>query len=171
MVPLVAQDDSYLPTDAMSFYLKGIPILSAFTGSHPEYNTPGDAPNTLNYEGIERITRFMALLTRSLAAEPQAPGYIATEKPESKASRASLRAYLGTIPDYTESDRKGVLLNGVAKGGPAELGGLQAGDLIVELAGRPIENIYDFTYALNALKEGQPVKVKFCGQARPWSWR
>ncbi len=163
-LPIRTQDDSYLPTDATSFYLKGIPILSAFTGSHPEYNTPRDAPDTLNYEGLERITRFMALLTRSLAAEPNAPDYVATEKPESKASRASLRAYLGTIPDYTETDRKGVLLNGVAKGGPAEQGGLQAGDLIVELAGRPIENIYDFTYALNALKVGQPVKVKVLRQ-------
>ena len=163
-LPIRTQDDSYLPTDATSFYLKDIPILSAFTGSHAEYNTPRDAPDTLNYEGLERIARFMALLTRSLAAEPGAPDYVATEKPESKASRASLRAYLGTIPDYTESERKGVLLNGVAKAGPAEQGGLQAGDLIVELAGRPIENIYDFTYALNALKVGQPVKVKVLRQ-------
>lgn len=50
-------------------------------------------------------------------------------------------------------------MNGVAKGGPAEKGGLQAGDIIVELAGRRIENIYDYTHALNALKVGQAAKI------------
>jgi len=28
------------------------------------------------------------------------------------------------------------------------------------VAGRAVENIYDYTYALNALKVGQPVTVK-----------
>ena len=31
------QDDAYLPTDATSFYTQGVPILSAFTGVHAEY--------------------------------------------------------------------------------------------------------------------------------------
>ena len=31
--------------------------------------------------------------------------------------------------------------------------------MIVELAGRKVENIYDYTYGLNALKVGQPVEV------------
>ena len=32
-LPLTLQDDSYLPTDASSFYMRGVPILSAFTGA------------------------------------------------------------------------------------------------------------------------------------------
>src|SRR4029450_6727278 len=36
-VPIVIQPASYLPTDATSFYLRGVPILSAFTGSHADY--------------------------------------------------------------------------------------------------------------------------------------
>ncbi len=39
------------------------------------------------------------------------------------------------------------------------MGGLQRGDVIVELANRKIENIYDYTYALNALKVGQSVTI------------
>ncbi len=31
--------------------------------------------------------------------------------------------------------------------------------MIVEMAGREIENIYDYTYALNAVKVGQPVEI------------
>src|SRR5262245_60203811 len=41
-VPIVIQPDSYLPTDATSFYLRGVPILSAFTGAHADYHTPRD---------------------------------------------------------------------------------------------------------------------------------
>ena len=31
--------------------------------------------------------------------------------------------------------------------------------MVVELAGRRIDNIYDYTYAIEALKIGQPVKI------------
>jgi S1-C subfamily serine protease len=46
-------------------------------------------------------------------------------------------------------------------GGPAEKAGLQKGDLIVEIAGRSITNIYDYTFALELLKVDQPVKVVY----------
>jgi S1-C subfamily serine protease len=44
---------------------------------------------------------------------------------------------------------------------PAEQAGLQKGDVIVEIAGQAITNIYDYTYALDLLKIGQPVKVVY----------
>ena len=44
-------------------------------------------------------------------------------------------------------------------GGPAEQAGLQKGDIIVEIAGQTIANIYDYTYALDVLKIGEPTKV------------
>ena len=52
-----------------------------------------------------------------------------------------------------------MLLGGVVGGGPAEQAGLQKGDVIVEIAGQTIANIYDYTYALDVLKIGQPAKV------------
>ncbi len=47
----------------------------------------------------------------------------------------------------------------MAKGGPAEAAGVRGGDVIVELAGRRIENIYDYTYAIDALKIGEAVAI------------
>ena len=47
----------------------------------------------------------------------------------------------------------------MAKGGPAEKAGLLGGDIIIELAGRKIENIYDYTYAIGALKVGESTSV------------
>lgn len=158
-LPVVTRDDSYLPTDATSFYLKGVPILSAFTGVHGEYNTPRDAPETLNYEGLGRVARLMEGLTLAVARRDAVPDYAELPRPAAGTSRRNLRAYLGTIPEYGDTATRGVKLNGVAKGAPAETAGLRPGDVLVELAGRRLENVYDFTHALNALKVGQPVEI------------
>jgi S1-C subfamily serine protease len=56
---------------------------------------------------------------------------------------------------------KGLLLGGVTGGGPAEQAGLMKGDVIIEIAGQGIANIYDYTYALELLKISQPVKVVY----------
>ncbi len=157
-LPLVTQNDSYLPTDSTSFYVKRVPVLSAFTGTHSEYHSPRDRPETLNYPGMTRVVRLMALLGRGVAGSPTAPDYVEMKRPQGE-GRARLRAYLGTIPDYAQGEVSGVKLSGVIGGGPAAQAGLQGGDVIVELAGRKIENIYDYTYAIEALKIGQPVTI------------
>jgi Tol biopolymer transport system component len=160
-LPIVMQLDSYLPTDSTSFYLKGVPILNAFTGPHADYHTPRDTAERINTAGAASIAQFMAGLTRTLVMRPTAPDYIAQEKPTGSGSRANLRAYLGTIPEYGDTaEIKGVKLQGVARGGPAAQAGLQADDVIVHLAGKTIENIYDYTHALQAVKVGQPITVE-----------
>lgn len=156
-LPITLQNDSYLPTDATSFYLKGVPVLNAFTGGHAEYHSPRDTVEKLNYAGLTRITRLMTSLTRSLASRPTAPDYIRIEKPRHLGSRGRLRAYLGTIPDYAQGNITGVKLSGVATGGPADRAGVQAGDVVHELAGKAVENIYDYTFVLGGLKVDKPV--------------
>ena len=69
-----------------------------------------------------------------------------------------MRVYLGTIPDYT-AEVAGVKLSGVRGNSPADKGGLKGGDVIVEFAGQKIANIYDYTYALDAAKIGQPLNL------------
>lgn len=156
-LPVTLQDDSYLPTDASSFYMRGIPVLSAFTGAHREYHTPRDTPDTLNYEGAAQVARLMGLMAQRLAENESTPDYVQQPVKQVTAS-GRLRAYLGTIPDYAEEVR-GVLLSGVSKGGPADKAGVQSRDVIIELAGKKIENIYDYTHAIEGLKVGQPVKL------------
>ena len=163
---IVARDEVYLPTDATSFYLKEVPILSAFTGAHPDYHTPRDTAEKLNYEGIRKIVLLMSEITSSLLSSTAVPFYRRAKKPEMAASRSRLRVYLGTIPDYAQTATRGVQLAGVAGGGPADQAGLKAGDLIIEVAGRKIENIYDYTYALEALKVGEPVHVVILRDSR-----
>ena len=156
-LPITLQNDSYLPTDATSFYLKGVPVLNAFTGGHAEYHSPRDTVEKLNFAGLTRITRLMTSLTRSLASTARAPDYIAIDKPQSPVGRVRLRAYLGTIPDYAQGNITGVKLSGVVTGGPADRAGARAGDVVRELAGKAVENIYDYTYVLGSLKVDAPV--------------
>ncbi len=156
---LSLQDDSYLPTDATSFYTRGVPVLSAFTGSHGDYHTPRDTPDKLNYEGAAKVAQLMGLLARSVAVGPSPPDYVKQAAPKEHGARAGLRAYLGTIPDYA-AETNGVRLSGVSGDAPADEAGLKAGDVIIELAGRKIENIYDYTYAIEALKIGEKVTIR-----------
>jgi len=158
-LPLITQNESYLPTDATAFYLKKVPILSAFTGAHEDYHSPRDTPDRVNYEGTQKIARLMGLIAESLVQSDQAPDYKEMEKPKD-VQTGGRRVYLGTIPDFGQaSDVVGVKLSGVQKGGPAEQAGIQAGDIIVELAGKTVANIYDYQYAMQALKVGQPAKI------------
>ena len=48
----------------------------------------------------------------------------------------------------------------IREGTPAAQAGLKAGDILVEFDGKPIGNLYDFTYALRAKKPGDRVTVK-----------
>jgi S1-C subfamily serine protease len=89
------------------------------------------------------------------------------DQPTQGGGRAGVRVFTGTIPDYS-TEVKGLLLGGVIGGGPAEQAGLQKGDVVVEIAGQTIANIYDYTYALELLKIGEPAKVVYLrdGQKR-----
>ena len=149
-----------LPTDASAFVGRNVPILSAFTGAHEDYHTPRDTPDKLNYEGAAKISRLFALLARGMLTAESVPQFELNEGEASEqAPRVRLTAYLGTIPDYVAGDVVGLKLSGVAKNGPAAEAGMQGGDIIVKLAGRKIENIYDYTYAIEALKIGEAVEV------------
>jgi len=71
-----------------------------------------------------------------------------------------VRAFTGTIPDYA-TEVEGLLLSGVIEGGPAEEAGLRGGDVIKELAGQTITNIYDYTFALDVVKIDEPIEVVY----------
>ncbi|RKU38297.1 peptidase M28 [Candidatus Poribacteria bacterium] len=156
---LTLQADPYLPTDVTAFYPKEVPVLSFFTGGHEDYNRPTDDIETLNYEGLARISKLAHGIISDLISATERPEYVRVERSQSEeGSRDTLRAYLGTIPDYT-TEGTGVKLSGVRAGGPADKAGLKGGDIIVEFGGQAITNIYDYTYALDAVKIGVPVEV------------
>jgi hypothetical protein len=157
---LSIQPDPYQPSDVSSFNQAGIPSLMLFTGSHPDYHKPSDTADKINYEDLDRVVAFGAALVRSLADLDEAPLYTKVDQPTTRGSIAGVRVTTGTIPDYA-TEVKGLLLSGVMGGGPAEKAGLMKGDVVVEIAGKTIANIYDYTYALELLRADQAVKVVY----------
>jgi hypothetical protein len=149
---LVMGEDPYLPTDATSFYLKGIPVASFFTGVHNDYHTYNDDVEFINFEGIQRITKFSAMMIREIMKPEQTLTYQEVKINRPKSSKGAASVSLGTIPAYAGSDEPGVQIQGVRPGGPAEKAGLMANDIIVNLNGKEVNNIYDFMNILNELK-------------------
>jgi C-terminal processing protease CtpA/Prc len=157
---LVLQPDPYQPTDVATFNGASVPSLSFFTSTHTDYHRPGDTADKINYEDLDRIVEFAAAIVRRIKDSPDAPEFTKVAQQTETGSRAGVRVFTGTIPDYA-TNVKGLLLGGVIGGGPAENAGLQKGDVIVEIAGQTIANIYDYTYALELLKVGEPVKIVY----------
>ena len=158
-LPIVTRHDAYLPTDSTAFYLKGVPVLSLFTGAHEDYHTPNDTAEKLNYEGLRDIARFVALVARSRVMAAEEPVYLEVARPEGQGGRLMSPVFLGTIPDYASEGQQGVPLSGVVKDGPAAAAGLAGGDVVVGLAGQDLANIYDYMRALNGLKPGAAVEI------------
>ena len=152
--------DGYGPSDHSSFYKRNVPVLMLFTGAHADYHRPTDTWEKIDGPGLWRVTRFVAALAESLDARPR-PHYLKA-KADSATGRigggSGYGAYLGTIPDFSQTEG-GVLLSGVREGSPAEKAGLVQGDVIVKFDDVRIDNLYDYAYALRSRKPGQAVRL------------
>jgi hypothetical protein len=157
---VVLQEDPYQPTDVASFAEASVPSLTFTTGAHTDYHKPSDTADKIDYEDLDRVADLGVGIVQRLMTVDQPPAFTKVEQSTQTINRADVRVFTGTVPDYA-STVKGLLLSGVVGGGPAEQAGLTKGDVIVEIAGQSITNIYDYTYALELLKIGMPVKVVY----------
>jgi hypothetical protein len=155
---LTLNEDGYGPSDHSSFYAKQIPVLFFFTGTHDDYHKPTDTAEKIAYEDEARILDFVARIVLQVD-EPESQLTYAVAKSQAQGRSMGFRVYLGTIPNYTESNA-GMTLDGVREDSPAAAAGLKAGDKITRMAGREVRNVYDYTYALGEMKAGQEYEVE-----------
>ncbi len=166
-LPLQIQEDPYLPTDSMAFYMAEIPTVNFFTGVHEDYHSPRDTADKINYAGeVQVLQTVKKMVEISAGTRGRAVQYQKTSSEQNKKLEGrSFRIYLGSIPDYTVDGLKGVKISGTTKGSPAEKAGLVAGDVIVEFDGQKIENIYDYVYALQVAKANRETQMKVLRKA------
>jgi len=62
-------------SDHASFYNKRIPIAFLHTGGHNYYHTPADTADKLNYDGIEKISKYALELTWKVCEESKLPAF------------------------------------------------------------------------------------------------
>jgi S1-C subfamily serine protease len=74
--------------------------------------------------------------------------------------RPSSGPRLGIRPgNYDAGETRGVEVEGVSVGGPAEKAGLKDGDIIIEIAGRSIQNINTYMQAMALQKQGTKIDI------------
>lgn len=155
---LTLNEDGFGPSDHSSFYAKQVPVLFFWTGTHEDYHKPSDTADKINYADEARILKLVARVIYDIDTNDKRPVYTVA-KSESTGRSMGFRVYLGTIPNYADSN-DGLLLDGVRDDSPAAKAGIKAGDKIVKLAGRDVRNVYDYTYALGEMKAGQEYEVE-----------
>jgi Zn-dependent M28 family amino/carboxypeptidase len=155
---LTLNEDGFGPSDHSSFYGKQIPVLFFWTGTHNDYHKPSDTFDKINYNDEARILSLVARIIRDVDGAPERLTFT-TAKSDSTPRTGGFRVYLGTIPNYADSNN-GLLLDGVRDDSPAAKAGLKAGDRIVKIGTREIKNVYDYTYALGEMKAGQEYTVE-----------
>ena len=156
---LTLNADGYGPSDHSSFYSKQIPVLFFWTGTHEDYHKPSDTADKINYDDESRILSVVGRIVQGIDKSDKRPTYTAAKTETATGRSTGFRVYLGTIPNYADSN-DGLLLDGVREDSPAAKAGLKAGDRIVKLAGRDVRNVYDYTYALGEMKAGQEYEVE-----------
>jgi len=114
---LTLNEDGFGPSDHSSFYAKQIPVLFFWTGTHADYHKPSDTADKINYDGEVDILNLVARLVHDIDTNDKRPSYTVA-KTESTGRSTGFRVYLGTIPNYADSN-DGLLLDGVRDDSPA----------------------------------------------------
>ena len=158
----------YSSSDHTSFVAKQIPVLFFFSGLHSDYHKPSDTWEKIDPVTATRLLGVVAATAEELADAEERPAFlvVAEERPAGGGDGRGYGPYFGSIPDFGQIEN-GVKFSDVRPGSPAAKAGLKAGDVLVEFAGEPIKNLYDFTDALRRSKVGEVVEVKVLRDGQP----
>ncbi len=152
--------EGFGPSDHSSFYSNNIPVLFFFTGGHSDYHKPSDDWNKINSSGQKKIVDMIYDVVLEIDNNTKRPKF--TEAgPKSMASpgRVKLKVTFGFMPSYS-STGKGLGVDGVRTEGPAGKAGLVKGDIILEINGEVVKDIYAYMGILEKLKPGESSEVK-----------
>jgi len=161
-----SDSSGYGSSDHTSFTTKQVPVLFFFSGLHGDYHKPSDTWDKIDAPDAAKLLDLIAEASAQLCAEAERPQFVRVEEPRNPHAAAmagsAVSGYgpeFGSVPDFTEIPN-GVRFADIRPGTPAAQAGLRAGDILVEFDGKPIGNLYDFTYALRSKKPGDMVAVK-----------
>ncbi len=143
------------PSDHTSFYLKNIPVLFFFTGTHKDYHKPTDDLEKINFTGELMVIKYIY----DIVEETNKEGKLAFSKTkEPKMGGARFTVSLGIMPDYTFSGT-GVRADAIIDGKIAQKTGMQVGDVIIKLGDYTSSDLNSYMKALSSFKKGDTTKV------------
>lgn len=146
------------PSDHTSFYLKDIPVLFFFTGTHTDYHKPSDDEDKINYTGEKNIVDYAFRVANSIA-DLEKVEFTKTKITAAKTG-AKYKVTLGIMPNYADSS-DGLHVDGVTDDRPAQKAGIQSGDIIIKIGTCEIKEVYGYMECLSKIKSGDELPVTF----------
>jgi len=146
-------------SDHVSFYLQNIPVLFFITGLHKDYHTPKDVISKINFDGMVDIAIIMNNLMIHLNNVSSMP-YVKIDNKGTQSSRNKGGVSLGVIPDHAYGG-KGMRIDDVTSGRPADLAGLKGGDIIIAFDQSEVTDITSYMKALSQYQKGSKAIVTF----------
>ncbi len=143
-------------SDHSSFYSAEIPVLSFFTGMHPDYHKPSDDHEFINYSGMNDVLHYIYSVVWHLDKEKSKLPY--TKAHDDSQTSRSFNVTLGVMPDYM-FDGLGMKLDGVRDEKPASKAGMQKGDIITKMGDMDVKDVQDYMKALNSFEKGETIDV------------
>ncbi len=157
---IFGQGDGFGPSDQSSFYAKNIPVLHFFTDLHADYHRATDDVSKIDAGGEATVVGIAERVIRNVANRPARITFFRVPaKPSVAASSGSSDVYFGSVPDMAAGDIKGERITGVTAGSPADLGGVKAGDIVVEFGGHEVVDLETYSAALYAHRPGDVVEI------------
>ena len=161
-----SEQGGYGASDHTSFTAKQVPVLFFFSGLHSDYHKPSDTWDKIDAPQAVKLLTYIGDVIDQLEDGSGRPQFVRVAAPHGHgsdtsgiSSKSGYGPDFGSIPDFTELPN-GVRFADIRPGSPAAKAGLKSGDVLTQFDGKPIQNLYDFTYALRAKKPGQEVLVK-----------
>ena len=151
-------------SDQQSFIERGVPGVQIFTGAHLDYHRPSDTPDKVNAAGMVKVATFVKeaagyLVQREdpmvLAGGTAAARSVGSDDRPAN-TEGQRRVSFGTVPDFAHN-ADGVRVESVVPGSPAELAGIQAGDVLLEMNGEKVAGLGAFSDFLKTLAPGDTV--------------
>ena len=144
---------------------RGIPAVQLFSGPTPDYHRPTDTTDKIDSAGMATVAEaahealtYLAGRREPLTVTIQGAGAPPAGRGRGKAGPKTRKVSLGTMPDFGYGGA-GVRVARVLDGSPAAAAGIQAGDILVALDGRPISGLRDFSETLKAHAPGDTVRL------------
>jgi len=147
------------PSDHSRFYEAGVPVLFFHTGTHGDYHRPTDATDKIDAAGMARVAAVAARVIERLATDAR-PVFAKVPSPPRRQGGAPDGAFLGIVA-LPRPGADGLRLSSVLPGTAAAKAGLRDGDVIVRLAGSPVDGFEDLRTAIGARRPGDTVSVLY----------
>lgn len=174
-------------SDHASFFYKGIPVLFAFTGTHPQYHKPDDDWERIDAEGATKLLGMFHGVVTQVANMERGPSTPSVEEQRATGTEETLkspaqraddatrqraqatsqsgdseprrpRIRLGFMPSYDDPG-PGALVERLVPGGAAEKAGMKKGDRIMKIGAKDVADFNAYMDAMKDVQAGDEIEV------------